>query len=692
MNDSRIKIHPILGRIKNKPFLSFTFNGKKFKALKGEMISSALIANGVKVFGKHHKDKSPQGIFCANGQCSQCLVIANGNAVKACITEIQNEMNIFSLEKLPTLPQCDKVTKDIKPTKEYKTDVLIMGAGPAGLSAALELAESGLKIIIADDKKKPGGKLSLQTHNFFGSIEACYAGERGTEIGKILTEKLKYFKNVKLWLNSPVVGIFCDKKIGIVKEGKYVLIEPDIFLIAAGAREKAISFPGSDLPGIYGAGAFQTLVNRDLIKVSKRLFVIGGGNVGLISAYHAIQAGINVIGLVECFPECGGYKVHLDKIKRLGIPIWTSHTVLRAEGNGKLEKIITSKVDKNFNPIPKTEREFEVDTLLIAVGLSPVNEIYKQAIEFGFNAYCAGDSSEIAEASAAIFSGKITGRKVLKSLGYETYIPDTWFDTSEILKSKPGRTYPLSNMISFNFTSKFHPIIRCNQEIPCNPCVDACQFKSIKLTNNTIMDLPVFEGKCFGCGKCVAICPGLAITLVNQEYDSKKKKALVIIPWELPDTFIKLVDIKKTTGFEGNEIGTGKIIKIQSAKWMNNRKLVHIEVPFNEAQLVAGLKLFDNDEGKTPNEVRPIKDEDIIVCRCERVTRKQIIEKIQDGYKDFNALKAELRVGMGACGGKTCLQQIWNIYKEFGVPEDEIEHHAYRPFEQEILMESFINE
>jgi len=91
---------------------------------------------------------------------------------------------------------------------------------------------------------------------------------------------------------------------------------------------------------VYGAGAFQTLVNRDLIKPTDKLFIVGGGNVGLIGAYHALQAGVDVIGIVEALPFVGGYKVHLDKIKRLGIPVYTSHTVLRAEGNNHLERVM----------------------------------------------------------------------------------------------------------------------------------------------------------------------------------------------------------------------------------------------------------------------------------------------------------------------------------------------------------------
>jgi len=189
-----------------------------------------------------------------------------------------------------------------------------------------------------------------------------------------------------------------------------------------------------------GAGAFQTLVNRDLVRPAEKLFIIGGGNVGLIAGYHALQAGIGVVGLVEAMPECGGYKVHKDKLARMGVPIYTSHTILSANGEEMVESVTIARVDSQFSPIPGTEKSFECDSVLIAVGLDPVNEFFLKAADFGMRAYSAGDAEEIAEASAAIFSGKIKGREIARDLGNPVEdIPNSWYRTGEILKSKPGK-------------------------------------------------------------------------------------------------------------------------------------------------------------------------------------------------------------------------------------------------------------
>jgi len=128
--------------------------------------------------------------------------------------------------------------------------------------------------------------------------------------------------------------------------------------------------------------------------------------VGLIAGYHALQAGIQVVGVVEALSECGGYKVHKDKLARLGVPIYTSHTILSANGKDQVESVSIAQVDANFKPVVGTEKTFECDSILIAVGLDPVDEFYRKGLEFDMAAFAAGDAEEIAEASAAIFSGK----------------------------------------------------------------------------------------------------------------------------------------------------------------------------------------------------------------------------------------------------------------------------------------------
>jgi len=137
MPEWRVRKHPILSIPKRKR-IGFYWNNQKLQACEGEMISSALFANGIHVFGHHAKDNSAQGIFCANGQCAQCMVTANGIPVKSCMTKVEENMIVESVEDLPTIPKTID-NFQFSRIEETGTDVLIIGGGPAGLSAALGL-------------------------------------------------------------------------------------------------------------------------------------------------------------------------------------------------------------------------------------------------------------------------------------------------------------------------------------------------------------------------------------------------------------------------------------------------------------------------------------------------------------------------------------------------------------------------
>ncbi|PMP94646.1 MAG: sulfurtransferase [Candidatus Aminicenantes bacterium] len=690
MIDKRLYKHPILS-VEEKPLFKFYWQDQELVAREGETIASALFANGIRIFNYHHKDGAPQGIFCANGQCAQCLVLADGMPVKSCMELIRPGMKIQPVKGLPELPPIDPETSfSFQPIEELEVQVLIIGGGPAGLTAAIELGRLGVNCLLVDDKHRLGGKLVLQTHRFFGSIEAVYAGTRGIDIATKLENEVRQYPSVKIWLQSTALAVFSDKKVGILKEGeKYALVKPEIILVASGAREKSLAFPGNDLPGVYGAGAFQTLVNRDLVRPTEKLFIVGGGNVGLIAGYHALQAGIQVVGLVEVMPECGGYKVHKDKLARLGVPIMTSHTVLRANGKESVESITVARVDEKFQPIEGTEKTFACDTVLIAIGLDPVNEFYLKAKEFGLSAYAAGDAEEIAEASAAIFSGRIRGLEIARELGlYSGEIPSSWYETANILKSKPGKTYP---EYFPEKESGVFPVIHCLQEIPCNPCSAVCPRNLIEVDKNDIRKLPVYylekNGKgCIGCERCVVVCPGLAITLVDYRKDPQFPE--ITIPFEFLKEIINPGDKVTVVDVEGNPLTEARVNSVKSIKGNDRTILIKVQVPKELAKKVGGIRLQPQIEpvetqyqGKMPDEA--------IICRCERVTAGEIRKLIREGIRDINEIKTITRAGMGPCGAKTCTPLIHRLFREEGVPESEIIDQLKRPLFIEVPLGVF---
>ncbi|MCD4774563.1 MAG: FAD-dependent oxidoreductase [Candidatus Aegiribacteria sp.] len=671
--EKRITKHPILVEPEVKK-VEFTFNGKPASGFEGEAVSSALFAGGIHVFGHHHTDESAQGMFCANGQCSQCSLIIDGIPRKSCIVPLKAGMEVESLEGLPELR--DLPGPDVRSPRKIDTGVLILGGGPSGMAAAIELGKKGIDTIIVDDKDRLGGKLVLQTHKFFGSVADCHAGTRGIHIAELLAGEISELKSVDVWLDSIVLGVFSDGTVGIRCRDGYRIVKSEYILVATGAREKSLPFPGCTLPGVYGAGAFQTLVNRDLVRCAERIFIVGGGNVGLIAAYHALQAGMTVVGLAEALPVCGGYKVHADKIKRLGVPIYTGHTVLAAHGREQVEAVTIAEVDDSFKPIPGTEKSWEVDTVLIAVGLNPVDEFNTKASQFDIETMMAGDAEEIAEASAAMFSGKIRGLQIARKLGVEGIsIPSDLHEKAEVLKSPGGKTFPY---LPSESREGVYPVLHCMQEIPCNPCMTICPKDLIGTSGHPIMGLPEFHGSCVGCEKCVAVCPGLAVTLVD--FRKSAEKPLVTIPFELGEWLLEKGGEVTVTGWEGSVLGKAVIKDWKTTAGFPNTILLKLETPADIASRTAGVMI------QYPENITPLKEplevpllDDAIVCRCERVTAGEIRKHIRSGIRDMNHLKAITRAGFGACGGKTCSILIERICREEGIPDEEVTAFTDRP-------------
>ena len=654
--------------------MEFTFNGHVMEGREGEVLSSALFANGIHIFGHHHKDGGAQGIYCANGQCSQCALIIDGVPLKSCIVPLKEGMELHSVEGLPELLETDP--PDVNAPEIHETDVLIVGAGPAGMAAAVELGRTGLKVILVDDKDRLGGKLVLQTHKFFGSVADCHAGTRGIEIARLLSEQIAALASIDVWLEGIVLAVFSDRTVGIRLPEGYRIVKPKYLLVSAGAREKFLSFPGNDLPGVYGAGAFQTLVNRDLVRCAERIFVIGGGNVGLIAAYHALQADMTIIGIAEALPVCSGYLVHADKIKRFGVPIYTKHTVLTAHGGEHVEAVTIAQVDDSFRAIMGTEMTFRIDTLLVAVGLDPVNEFYLKAKEYGMHAVLAGDAEEIAEASAAMFSGRIRGLEIARALNASTQeVKDDWKEKAEILKSPGGKVHPYRVP---ERTEGVYPILHCNQEIPCNPCMTVCPKGLICTDGHPILGLPKFDGVCVGCEKCVSICPGLAVTLVD--WRKSKDTPTVTVPFEFGEWILSVGQEVTVTNREGKPLGTAVLREIKKPPGTPRTLLLKLETPADIANRIVGVRIQDPAKLHAEAEAWSVcTPDDAIVCRCERVTAGEIRDHLRNGLRDLNELKALTRAGFGACGGKTCKALIVRICREEGIPEGEITPFTERP-------------
>jgi len=317
------------------------------------------------------------------------------------------------------------------------TELAIVGAGPGGVSAALEAASHGVEVTLVDRADKMGGQLVKQTHKFFGWHEKS-AGTRGIVIAAQMEKSVRGNPGITFLDSSEALGYYDDGTLLVETPSGIDRLRCDRLLVAAGASERMLLFPGNDLPGVYGAGAVQTLMNVHGVRPGNSALMVGSGNIGLIVSYQLAQAGVSVAAVLEAAPSIGGYAVHAAKIRRLGIPILTSHSVKKAFGEDQVEGVVIWQLDSNWAGVPGTERELRVDVVCLATGLTPLGEILWQAgaeMRYipelgGFvplhdenmettakGVYVAGDVAGIEEASTAMAAGRLAGLAIARSLG-----------------------------------------------------------------------------------------------------------------------------------------------------------------------------------------------------------------------------------------------------------------------------------
>jgi len=431
----RIDQHPILSFPRGKK-ITFYFNGSAVEAYEGESIAAALHAAGIKVLSHSLRYSRPRGFYCAIGKCSSCMMQVDGVPnVKTCMVLAREGMDVKSQTgwgKLENIPEGHAYPRKEIPLLE--TDIAIVGAGPAGLSAAIYASKFGADVMIFEENNRVGGQLIKQTHMFFGSKDH-HARVRGIDIGSKLISELG--DSVTLFTDTPVVAYYHPFELAVIKDQKIHRVKAKKIIVASGASENMLTFPNNDLPGVYGAGAVQTLMNVYGIMPGKKMLMVGAGNIGVIVAYQLLQAGVEVAAVVEALPTIGAYQVHASKLRRCGVPILTRHTIKKAIGKEFVEGATIVQLDENWQEVEGTQRDIDVDTICLSVGLKPTTEIFFQAgckmasiPELGGEVpvrneymetsipglYVAGDASGIEEASSAMMEGRLAGLDAVEKL------------------------------------------------------------------------------------------------------------------------------------------------------------------------------------------------------------------------------------------------------------------------------------
>ena len=266
---------------------------------------------------------------------------------------------------------------------DQHVEVLIIGAGPAGLAAAIAARESGIdSLLVLEREKEPGGILRQCIHNGFG-LHRFHEELTGPEYAKRDVDRIRELE-IPVRCGTTVLSVSPERGVTFVSpESGFCRISADAVILAMGCRERprgALCTPGTRCAGIYSAGTAQRFVNLEGFMPGRRVVILGSGDIGLIMARRMTLQGARVLACVEIMPYSSGLNRNIVQcLEDYGIPLYLSHTVTDIHGRERLSGVTVARVDDHRRPVPGTEIFFDCDTLLLSCGLIPENELSQGA-------------------------------------------------------------------------------------------------------------------------------------------------------------------------------------------------------------------------------------------------------------------------------------------------------------------------
>ena len=658
---SRITTHPVIDASLGEKS-EFLYDGKVIQAEMGFTIAAALHQAGYPVHSHSLKDRK-RSLECGIGKCGACEMLVDGEVKRICITQVDGVKEIAEVHKDDT-PKVS-VYKKHEAIKVFKTDVVIIGAGPAGLAAREVLNEHGVNNIVVDSNDKVGGQFLMQTHQFFFfEKEKKFGGMRGFDI----TDTLAGDSHDGIMLNSTVWDILKGKRLAVknVQTSEIFYIDAEHLIVATGAVPFMPAFANDDVPGVYSAAVVQKMMNNELTLLGKNILTIGAGNIGYLTSYQLMQAGGNVKAIVEAMPNEGGFPVQANRVRRLGVPVILSHMLLAAIPNENRDGVVGAVIAEceNFKPIPGTEKVIEgIDAINVCTGLVPDYLLLIKGNEiFGRNCHGAGDSVRIGEGTSAVLQGQEAAFKIMEEIG-------TRFDYNRFLqvskayidsRQHPERMLDEPHMPTpQRAEEKPFVLIDCLYGFACNPCAFSCPFGAI--TKDSTSSAPDIDfDKCVGCMQCVSQCPGLAMFGYNL------KKQMLSLPVEFDvevGSDVWLVDN------DGNQIGEGVIDKVMRKENKTHiAQIKSLDIHGEEMMKVRGFIVKESYPEPVQFSPHEVMESETFLCHCSDVGLEEVLEVIGDRkFISVDEIKHTTRLGMGACRGKRCIKRLKMVLQPKGI-------------------------
>jgi len=658
----KIVKHPILDIPESKKSV-FIFEGQEVTGDQGFTIAAALHQAGHPVHS-HSLSNRERSLECGIGKCGACEMLVDGQIKRICITCIDG---VKEVKEIPHdyAPYRVPVKSDV-PLNVYKTMVAIVGAGPAGLAAREELNKHQVSNIVIDNNDKIGGQFLMQTHQFFFfEKEQKFGGMRGFDIAKTLAGNT----HDGIFLNSTVWDILEGGRIAVknIRTEEIYFVDTEYMIVATGAVPFMPTFENDDLPGVFTAAVVQKMMNQELTLLGKNILTVGAGNIGYLTSYQLMQAGAKVKAILEALPGEGGFPVQANRVRRLGIPILTSHILLKAIPNERHDGIIGAVVAecKDFKPVPGTEKIIDgIDAINICTGLVQDDQLLIKGNEvFGRRCFGAGDAIRIGEGTSAVLRGRQSAFDVLQEMGERYDYNDYLALSKEYIDSQQHPVRVIQEPFlptPERMNEKGFVLIDCLYGFACNPCAFACPHGAItKSSTSTVPEIDF--GKCIGCMDCVYQCPGLAIF----GYNLKKDWLFLPIEYEVNEkSECFLVDN------QGKILGEGVVEKIlRKPNKTNIARVNSLTVHGEELSKIRSFIAKENYPDAINFMLYTLEPrETTYVCHCDDVTLDEVLETIGERkFISVDEVKHTTRLGMGACRGKRCIKRLKSTLSGSGI-------------------------